>query len=411
MSVALDDIWDAPVSPSPQSTTHHNPGSIKRPSLFLSDSEDETPSVAKRASKQAVAPRSEIDAMFDDLDDEGGGTTLEPLAPSLDMNALKQAAAAKHSKRSMNTQSGSSQRQILPSSSPARGNDLTDNENGNQRVDKEKETDGKKSKRKLAKLDEGRLLGPDGFPQLIRDTKHFQARGKGHEMSDLGRLLRIYQFWTHKMHPKGSFKDNVEKVEKVCHSKRMQVALSVWRDEAKGLVNGKRPDDEPLEIPEEDGDEVVQTPAEDRRSSNPTSPPSSIHADNDFDIDEVIRQEEERLKTIREPPAKPSHQPSTSKAVDHVMDVDDADMWAELDGFADPFEEKAGSSKPASDKQQEQGDEEMWDIVHELEVSTEPEVLEPTTVLTRSKEGETGMSNRIVEVTGTNDADWDDMYL
>jgi len=185
----------------------------------------------------------------------------------------------------------------------------------------------------------------------------------------------------------------------------------VWRDEAKGLVNGKQPDDEPLEIPEEDGDEVVQTPAEERRSSNPTSPPSSTHADDDFDIDEIIRQEEERLKTIREPPAKPSYQPSTSKAVDHVMDVDDADMWADLDGFADPFEEKTGSSKPASDKQQEQGDEEMWDIVHELEVSTKPEILEPTAELIRSKDDEPGMSNRVVEATGTNDADWDDMYL
>lgn len=41
---------------------------------------------------------------------------------------------------------------------------------------------------------------------------------------DLQRLLRIYQFWAHEMYPKGQFRDTVEKVEKLCHSKRMAVS-------------------------------------------------------------------------------------------------------------------------------------------------------------------------------------------
>jgi hypothetical protein len=31
-------------------------------------------------------------------------------------------------------------------------------------------------------LDEMRLLGKDGFPQLLKDTKNFKPKGKGHEV-------------------------------------------------------------------------------------------------------------------------------------------------------------------------------------------------------------------------------------
>lgn len=35
--------------------------------------------------------------------------------------------------------------------------------------------------------------------------------------------MQIYQFWSHKMYPKGYFSANVQRVEKLCHSKRMIV--------------------------------------------------------------------------------------------------------------------------------------------------------------------------------------------
>lgn len=40
---------------------------------------------------------------------------------------------------------------------------------------------------------------------------------------DLDRVLQIYQFWSHKLYPKTRFKETVDRVEKLCHSKRMQV--------------------------------------------------------------------------------------------------------------------------------------------------------------------------------------------
>jgi hypothetical protein len=40
----------------------------------------------------------------------------------------------------------------------------------------------KKEKKKIARLDEARLLGPDGFPALVKQTKHWKPKGKGHEV-------------------------------------------------------------------------------------------------------------------------------------------------------------------------------------------------------------------------------------
>src|SRR5882762_10081140 len=45
------------------------------------------------------------------------------------------------------------------------------------------------------------------------------------QTTDLNRLLQVYQFWAHKMYPKTQFKDTVDRVEKLCHSKRMHVRL------------------------------------------------------------------------------------------------------------------------------------------------------------------------------------------
>ena len=41
---------------------------------------------------------------------------------------------------------------------------------------------GKKKPKQRAKLDENRLLGDMGFPQLVKDIKHFRPRGKGREV-------------------------------------------------------------------------------------------------------------------------------------------------------------------------------------------------------------------------------------
>jgi hypothetical protein len=47
----------------------------------------------------------------------------------------------------------------------------------------------KKPRRPRAKLDEDRLLGPNGFPRLRDDLKRFKVKGKGKEVRPVGSLL------------------------------------------------------------------------------------------------------------------------------------------------------------------------------------------------------------------------------
>jgi hypothetical protein len=45
------------------------------------------------------------------------------------------------------------------------------------------------------------------------------------QQSDLNNLLSMYQLWAHGMFPKATFKDTVNRIEKVCHQRDMQVRV------------------------------------------------------------------------------------------------------------------------------------------------------------------------------------------
>lgn len=81
-----------------------------------------------------------------------------------------------------------------------------------------------KKKRVMAKMDDVRLLGPNGFPKLMGDIKRVRLKGKGYERKDLKRLLSMYQLWAHQMYPKYNLRDSLVAVEKLCHKRTVQVS-------------------------------------------------------------------------------------------------------------------------------------------------------------------------------------------
>ncbi|KAG2357674.1 replication fork protection component Swi3-domain-containing protein [Suillus spraguei] len=405
--MSLDDIWDAPISPNHAITPHSDTLSSQkrsRETLFLSDSdnEDDRPPPKRPTSS---APRPDVDALFADIDNDDGEENdlrYKPLAPALDLEALRKQAEAKHAL---------TPHQILPSSSPPRdlGPD-EDNEGG-------KENKGKGNEEKKR---ERSLIGASGFPQLIQNIKNFKVKGKGHERSDLQRILQVYQFWSHRLYPKTPFKDTVERVEKLCHSKRMQVRLSVWRDEAKGLVNGKEPGehggDDVIDLTDSNSKGAdVNDDSSSLRAPSPSLPPSSEAEDDDFDIDAVVREEEKRLAAFRAqrsvspaPPAPKAKYKILPPEVADGMEIDEEAMWNDLEIFDDqirnPTPPPPKSSKPSLlvDDQ----DEEMWDMVRELEREeyTASKQLPVSSVLSVPS---TVIANTSL---GTNDEDFDDIY-
>ncbi|KAG5645243.1 hypothetical protein DXG03_006660 [Asterophora parasitica] len=373
---SIDDIWDNPIDTTgnddePQASSSKQP-------LFLADSVDDE--VPRPPPSKAPDFDVDIDAMFADVENDDEAFNIQPLTSKLDSEALRREAEARH-KRNMPTLTP----HAILSSSPPR--EIGDGEarSTSKAPGGEKTKDGKKERRKPVRLDEGRLLGPTGFPKLIKDTKDFKIKGKGYEVTDMNRLLQVYGYWTHEMYPKTTFRDTVERVEKLCHSKRMNVALSVWRDEAKGLINGRKPeeDDDLTENMEET--EIRDPETGSSRGSSPVSggaayasssscppsrPPSSgAELDDDFDIDAVIRAEEERQ--AREaagssPSVAPTNAAEKGKAKAVVSDDEDESMWDVIDamGTFPPTQAPSTTTTRMDD------DDAMWDELHTLEAST-----------------------------------------
>ncbi|KAJ8584935.1 Swi3-domain-containing protein [Rhizopogon salebrosus TDB-379] len=404
----LDDIWDAPVSPARAVTPHKRP--IETLFLSGSDNEDEQPAPKRPASS---APRPDVDALFADMDkyeDEEDDLRYKPLAPALDLEALHKQAAAKHVL---------TPHQILPSSSPPRDVGLDEDDEGGDK--KGKGNEGKKERKKVATLDEASLVGATGFPQLITNIKDFKVKGKGHELSDLHRILQVYQFWTHRLFPKTPFKDTVERVEKLCHSKRMQVRLSVWRDEANGLVNGKRPedgdDDDVIDLTDQNIDSIDASASsgDSVPSRAPSLPPlSSETEDDDFDIDTVIREEEKRLAALRAersisptPPAPKARYKSLPTKGGDEMSIDEEAMWDDLEAFNDTIFNPPPPPPKSSGPSIIADDEEMWDMVQELE----REEHTASKQLSVSSVSSMPLAESANTSLGTNDEDFDDMYL
>ncbi|KAE9985271.1 hypothetical protein BLS_009014 [Venturia inaequalis] len=53
------------------------------------------------------------------------------------------------------------------------------------------------------------------------------------QFSDVAQLLRTYQLWLDDLYPRAKFADGLAMIEKLGHSKRMQVTRKTWIDESK----------------------------------------------------------------------------------------------------------------------------------------------------------------------------------
>lgn len=188
----IDKIWDEPlIQKRIDRTNEESDDSEERPSkrprqaLFLADSDDELDTNPSAKRKIPPIQDIDIDALFDvdDIDEE---MTFKPLPPALNEEELRSRAEAHYRKELPPL----TPHQVLPTQP-----DTTENPGSNRpRTGKDNQAkDEKKERRRLAKLDENRLLSPDGFPQLMKMTKDFKIKGKGHEvLSHLLTLLNVH---------------------------------------------------------------------------------------------------------------------------------------------------------------------------------------------------------------------------
>lgn len=159
---SIEDLWDTPAIPStprkrsspiPVDDDDDEPAITQRPAkrqaLFIPDDDDEEPIAALAPKPSRSISSQALNSMFDLDDDEVVEVTSGREALSMTPHAIQS------------------------SSPPPEGDDEKDKDKGDVE---------KKARKKIARMDEARLVGDSGFRALIASTKDFVPKGKGHEV-------------------------------------------------------------------------------------------------------------------------------------------------------------------------------------------------------------------------------------
>ena len=159
--------------------------------------------------------------------------------------------------------------------------------------------------RKFKELEIQRKRTRGGFTNSLNSTLTTP------KIEDLKKLLSYYQLWAHKMFPKTQFSDTIEKVEKICHQRRMEAALKGWKDandhkrtlELEGGVeipdNLEREQEMDINI---DQNNTTDVGNDDRRSASPAlfRSPSPADIPPDEDIEHLQRNDDEATRDALE---------------------------------------------------------------------------------------------------------------
>nr|XP_039266629.1 TIMELESS-interacting protein-like [Styela clava] len=100
---------------------------------------------------------------------------------------------------------------------------------GNELEDIPLATKKKRNLKPVPKLDVSRLMGPRGLPCLNAEFENVTFRGNGYEVEDLDLLMSHLEHWAHRLYPRMTFDDCLEKVEKLGHKKEIQTCMKKLR--------------------------------------------------------------------------------------------------------------------------------------------------------------------------------------
>ena len=168
----------------------------------------------------------------------------------------------------------------------------------------------------------------------------------------------------------------------------MQVALSVWHDEARGISRHQQPPEESIDVDDinsDEGEGQAGPSGSGKTSEPPTQPPSSASdrmsgPESDFDMDGVLG-------------SKPTGMQRAADEFDFEVE-----MWDDTpftDGTTPANPASSAISPPAPPPGQGE-DQDMWDLVDELQA--------------QATSSENAVPQEKLPVPVYDDDDWDSMY-
>lgn len=81
----------------------------------------------------------------------------------------------------------------------------------------------------IPKLNTERLTGPKGIQTIERYFEGFKFHGKGHEKTDLDRVMKRLEHWAHRLFPKLDYDDFLARMEALGKKKELQVFIKKYR--------------------------------------------------------------------------------------------------------------------------------------------------------------------------------------
>jgi replication fork protection complex subunit Csm3/Swi3 len=195
----------------------------------------------------------------------------------------------------------------------------------------------------------------------------------------MSRLLNTYQIWLDDLYPRAKFRDALTMVEKVGHSKRMQITRRTWLDETKPFQ--KDPSPEPI-LPDSHGpvgdedlfaDMMAENDAEQIQNPNGeignASAPASTARKGPFENDD--QPDEDELDQLLAEQANPEGTRSRLAQVRQGPFIDDDDddldaLLAEQDQAQTAIPSRPANLKPqeeddfAAEEEAMAGMEDMW---------------------------------------------------
>lgn len=116
----------------------------------------------------------------------------------------------------------------------------------------------------VPKLNTERLKGPNGIQTIEKYFEGFKFYGKGHEKTDLDRIMKRLEHWSYRLFPKYHFDDFLTRVEQLGSKKDLQVYIKKYRLDMltsdDGLIihdNMDNEEDEQENVPLDDFDLLI----------------------------------------------------------------------------------------------------------------------------------------------------------
>ncbi|XP_012527364.1 protein TIPIN homolog [Monomorium pharaonis] len=137
---------------------------------------------------------------------------------------------------------------------------ISDNETGTvRRVDPSK-SKSHVVRNPVPKLNTERLKGPNGIQTIEQYFEGFKFYGKGHEKTDLDRIMKRLEHWSYRLFPKYHFDDFLTRLEQLGTKKDLQVFIKKYRQDMITLDNNFITHDD---VDKDDEDQQESAPLDD----------------------------------------------------------------------------------------------------------------------------------------------------